>query len=103
MVENIFSENDNVKGIRVTQVLVFPFTDCPSLGHMRGLAQIVLNDCLQVRGLRIMEGNSGLFVSYPLDPFYKGEDFKSIVVPMDVELRALIEREVLAKYEEATK
>ena len=103
MGENLFTENDSVKGIKVTQVLVFPFKEAQHLGHLRGLAQIVLNDCLQVRGLRIMEGNNGLFVSYPLDPFYKGEDFKSIVVPMDGELRALIEREVLARYEEATK
>lgn len=87
--------------LAVTQVQVFPFKEGPSLGHMKGLAQIVLNDQMVIRGLRIMDGEYGLFVSYPLDPFYKGEDFKSICNPVTRQLREHIENCVLEKYQAA--
>lgn len=87
--------------LAVTQVQVFPFKEGPNLGHMKGLAQIVLNDQMVIRGLRIMDGEYGLFVSYPLDPFYKGEDFKSICNPVTRQLREHIENCVLEKYQAA--
>ena len=46
-----------------------------------------------------MDGENGLFVGYPLDPFYKGDDFRSIVFPMTRELREHIENCVLEKYQ----
>lgn len=85
----------------VTQVQVFPFKESSSLGHLKGLAQIVLNDQMVIRGLRIMDGVNGLFVSYPLDPFYKGEDFKSICNPITRQLREHIENCILEKYQAA--
>ena len=50
-----------------------------------------------------MDGKCGLFVGYPKDPFYNGDDFRSIVFPLTAELRHHIEKRVLEKYEEATK
>ena len=88
--------------LTVTQVQVFPFKEGPSLGHLKGLAQIVLNDQLVVRGLRIMEGVNGLFVSYPIDPFYKGDDSRSIVNPISRQLREHVENCVLEKYQQET-
>lgn len=84
--------------LAVTQVQVFPFKEGPSLGHPKGLAQIVLNDQLVIRGLRIMEGLNGLFVSYPLD---NGEDFKSICNPITRQLREHIENCILEKFQAA--
>jgi stage V sporulation protein G len=84
--------------LAVTQVQVFPFKEGPSMGHLLGMASIVLNDQLQVRGLRIMEGANGLYVSYPNDPFYKGEDFRSVCFPITRQLREHIENCVLEKY-----
>lgn len=84
--------------LAVTQVQVFPFKEGPSMGHMLGLATIVLNDQLQVRGLRVMDGVNGLYVSYPNDPFYKGEDFRSVCCPMTRQLREHIENCILEKY-----
>jgi stage V sporulation protein G len=84
----------------VTAVQVFPFKDTGNtLGHIKGLASIVLNDALTIRGLRIMDGENGLFVGYPLDPFYKGDECRSIVFPMTRELREHIENCVLEKYQ----
>ena len=85
--------------LAVTQVTVFPFKEGPSLGHLKGLAQIVLNDQLVIRGLRIMEGEMGLFVGYPVDAFYKGEDFRNVCNPITRQLREHIENCVLEKYQ----
>ena len=84
--------------LAVTQVQVYPFKEGPSMGKMLALASIVLNDQFQIRGLRIMEGENGLFVGYPNDPFYKGDDFRSICFPITRQLREHIENCVLEKY-----
>lgn len=87
--------------LAVTNVQVFPFKEGPSLGHVKGLATIVLNDQIQIHGLRVMEGENGLYVSYPTDPFYKGDDFRHIVNPITRQLREHIENCVLEKYQAA--
>lgn len=83
----------------VTLVQVYPFKEGANLGHMKGLATVVLNDAFQVRGLRITQGENGLFVQYPLDPFYKGDDYRSVCLPVTRELREKIENAVLEKYQ----
>ena len=85
--------------LSVTQVQVFPFKEGPSMGRMKGYATITLNDQFQIRGLRIMEGEFGLFVAYPNDPFYKGEDYRSVCFPITRQLREHIETCVLEKYQ----
>ena len=85
--------------LAVTQVQVYPFEEGPSTGKMLAMASIVLNDQFQIRGLRIMEGENGLFVGYPNEPFYKGEDFRSVCFPMTRQLREHIENCVLEKYQ----
>lgn len=89
--------------IEVTQVNVYPLNEGAYIGRLKALANIVLNDQIQVRGLRVMDGKNGLFVGYPVDPFYKGEDFRNIVFPITAELRHHIEKSVLEKYDEVTK
>lgn len=85
--------------LAVTQVQVFPFTG--DTGHIKGLATVVLNDQLVLRGLRIMGGENGLFVGYPLDPFFKGDEMRSIVIPSTRQLREHIDNCVLEKYQAA--
>ena len=89
--------------IEVTKVDVYPFKEGMYIVHVKAIANIVLNDQIQVRGLRVMEDKCGLSVGYPNDPFYKGDDFRSIVSPLTAELRHHIEKRVLEKYNEATK
>lgn len=85
--------------LAVTSVQVFPFKEGPTMGHIKGLANIVLNDQFMVRGLRVMDGVNGLFVGYPVDPFYKGEEFRSLCNPITRQLREHIENCVLEKYQ----
>lgn len=89
--------------LAVTNVQVYPFKEGPSLGHIKGMASVVLNDQIQLRGLRIMESENGLWLGYPSDPFYKGEDFRTIYNPITRQLREHIETMVLEKYKEAIK
>lgn len=87
--------------LAVTQVNVWPFKEGPNMGHIKGMAQVVLNDQIIIRGLRVMDGANGMFVGYPNDPFYKGEDYRSICQPMTRQLREHIENCVLERYQAA--
>ena len=84
--------------IEVTKVDVYPFKEGAYIGNVKAIANIVLNDQIQVRGLRVMDGKNGLFVGYPVDPFYKGEEYRSIFFPITRELREEIETAVLKEY-----
>ena len=86
-------------GIVVTSVQIYLLKE--PMGKTRALARIVLNDAFQLTGLRIVDGSNGLFVSYPNDPSYKGDDYRSLFYPLTGELREQVEEAVLAKYNEA--
>ena len=99
--KNMKNENNFFDCLAVTNVQVFPFKEGANLGHMKGLASIVLNDQIQIRGLRVMDGENGLYVGYPVDLYNKGEDFRSLVMPITRQLREHIENCVLEKYQAA--
>lgn len=85
--------------LAVTSVHVYPFQETPNMGHLKGTASVVLNEQFLIRGLRVMDGENGLFVSYPLDPFFKGEEFHNVCNPLTRQLREHIENCVLEKYQ----
>lgn len=87
--------------LAVTSVQVYPFKESSSLGHLKAFARIVLNDQFAITGLKVMDGQNGLFVNYPLDPFYKGEDYRQICNPITRQLREHIENCILQKYQAA--
>lgn len=87
--------------LSITSVQVFPFKEGASMGHLKSLATIVLNGQLCIRGLRVMKGDNGLFVGFPLDPFFKGEEYRTVCNPMTRQLREHIENCVLEKYQAA--
>ena len=84
-----------IECLKVTHVQVFPFKPNAGVGGMKGLANIVLNDQIQVRGLRIMNGENGLFVQYPSDPAQMGMPY---ITPITRALREHIEATVIEKY-----
>lgn len=90
--------SENFDCLEVTAVQIYPFDGSQLLGNLRALVTVVLNDQLLVRGLRVMDGENGLYVGYPNDPFYKGEDFRTIVSPITKKLRDCIESVVLEQY-----
>ena len=86
--------------LSVTHVEVSVFKQGAYLGKLRGFATIVLNGQLQIRGLRIMDSENGLYVGYPTDPFCR-EDSSTWFIPMTRQLREHIECVVLEKYQQA--
>ena len=69
-------------------------------GKTRALARVILNDCLQLTGFRIIDGHNGLFVAYPNDPSYKGDDYRPLFYPVTREIREHIENTLVGKYRE---
>lgn len=94
------NELEQAQYLTCTNIQVFPFKVQPENARIMGLATVVLNDQLVMRGLRIMKGENGLFLSYPLnDPSFK-EDFRTLYNPITRQLREHIEFAVLSKYNE---
>lgn len=85
--------------LAVTNARVLIFKEGMIMGRIRALAEVTLNGQLTLRQLRVVDGEGGLYVSYPNDPFYKGEDYRSIFFPVTRELREHIEEVVLEKYQ----
>lgn len=92
-VQNVFDV------LAVTNVQVHVLKE--SLGKTKAFARVVLNEQMQLTGLRVVEGSNGLFVSYPNDPSYKGEDYRSLFYPLTKELREHVEHCVLEKFQES--
>lgn len=82
--------------IEVSNVQVYPIRE--PKGKMRAFARVLLGDQLQLTGLRVFDGSKGLFVSYPNDPYHKGEDYRQIFFPTTGDLREAIEQAVLEEY-----
>lgn len=93
------TKQDTGCGIIVTDIKIFPFK-YTSIYGTRALANIILNDAIIIRGLRIMKRDNGLFLSYPVQPSFEGTGYSSIIVPVTRELREYIENEVLKRYKE---
>ena len=86
--------------ICVTDVRISPIKQIEGLTHTKALAEIVFNDQLLIRGIRVVEGENGLYISYPCPfmPMTSGDGFKSSVFPITKVLRDHVEAVVLEKY-----
>jgi stage V sporulation protein G len=87
-----------MKNLKVTSVQVYPLKNIT--GKTKAMARVVLEEQLQLTGLRLIDGANGEFVGYPNDPGYKGEDYRQIYYPLSPELREEIDQAVIAKYAE---
>jgi stage V sporulation protein G len=66
-------------------------------GKLRAFASITLENCFVIRGLKVIEGNSGLFVAMPSRRRPDGT-YQDIAHPINTETRDMLEREVLQVY-----
>ena len=84
------------------QVAIPEFTTGRTLAEVR----IALNDCIQLTGMRILNGANGPFLSYPQRTVNsKGEEdqlgeYKSMYYPFSVALRDQLEDAALTAYNE---
>ena len=90
--------------LNVTKVQVFPFKENPSLGPVKGLASIEIEGAIRIRGIKIIKpaNSDELVVGYPLDPFYKGEEYKNLVSFIDPYLKAEIDKQIIDRFKFVT-
>jgi stage V sporulation protein G len=67
---------------------------------LKAFASMVFDGCFVVRGLKVIKGMRGLFVSMPSRRLPDGS-FKDIAHPINNETRRMIEEKVIGKYQEA--
>ncbi|KIX89880.1 stage V sporulation protein G [Staphylococcus microti] len=68
-------------------------------GRMKALVSITLDDAFVIHDLRVIEGNSGLFVAMPSKRTADGE-FRDIAHPINSDMRQAIQDAVMKVYEE---
>lgn len=66
---------------------------------LKAYADVTFNGCFVVHGLKIIDGQKGMFVAMPSRKMPDGE-YKDIVHPITPELRKEITETVIAKYNE---
>lgn len=68
-------------------------------GRMKALVSITLDEAFVIHDLRVMEGNSGLFVAMPSKRTPDGE-FRDIAHPINSDMRQEIQDAVMKVYDE---
>lgn len=66
---------------------------------LKAYADVTFNGCFVVHGLKIIDGQKGMFVAMPSRKMPDGE-YKDIAHPITPELRKEITETVIAKYNE---
>ena len=68
-------------------------------GRMKALVSITLDEAFVIHDLRVIEGNSGLFVAMPSKRTPDGE-FRDIAHPINSDMRQEIQDAVMKVYDE---
>lgn len=71
-----------------------------SVGKMKAVVSITLDECFVVHDIKVIEGKERLFLAMPSRKTAEGE-FKDIAHPISTQLRDEMQTLVLKKYEEA--
>lgn len=85
-------------GLEVSQIEVFPVKN-PE-GKLKAFVKVCLNDALLLTSIRIYDGLQGLFISFPNDTSYRGDDYRQIFYPVDKHFRNILNDLVINKYNE---
>jgi stage V sporulation protein G len=80
--------------MEITDVKVFPVDE----DKLRAYVTITLDNCFVVRDLKVINGNTGLFVAMPAKKRKDGT-YKDIAHPLNSEMRDRMERAVLNEYQ----
>ncbi len=79
--------------MEITEVKVFPVGE----EKLKAYVTIIFDNCFVVRDLKIISGNTGLFVAMPSKKRKDGT-FRDIAHPLNSEMRTKIEQTVLSEY-----
>ena len=84
-----------MKDVNLT-VNVFPIED--PKGSTMAFASIGVDDLIAIRGIRVVDGENGLFVSMPQTQDKKTGDFHDVAFPINNDLRQAMNEAILSKY-----
>lgn len=84
--------------MEITEVKVFPVNE----DKLKAYVTVIFDNCFVVRDLKIINGNTGLFVAMPSKKRKDGT-FRDIAHPLNSEMRNLLEKKILSTYEEELK
>jgi stage V sporulation protein G len=88
--------------ITISHVRIYPFEVGDLGGRTRAYADVTIDACLMIKGLRIVEGpNGGLFVGFPAQRGRNGR-YYDLVVPLDAETREYIRTTVIEAFRQWT-
>ena len=65
--------------------------------RMRGIASVVLDDCFAIHGIRIIEGDGGLFTAMPSRKTATGS-YRDIAHPINPEFRNELQSRIISDY-----
>lgn len=82
--------------IRITQIQIFPANE----EKLKAYATITIEGCFVVRDIKIIQGQTGLFVAMPAKKRKDGT-FRDIAHPLNQETRQKIEAQILGAFEAA--
>ena len=85
--------------MKVTDIRIRIGRQTENLDRLTAYADITFDESFVVHGLKIIDGQNGLFVAMPSRRMPNGE-FKDIVHPIKPELRAEITKVILEKFEQ---
>jgi stage V sporulation protein G len=80
--------------MQITEVTIHPTIEDDVRAHV----SIVFDNCFAVGEIRVIQGPTGLFVSFPAKKQRAGSD-RQLAYPANAETRMMIQRVILAEYE----
>lgn len=84
--------------MEITEVKVFPVNE----DKLKAYVTLIFDNCFVVRDLKIIHGNTGLFVAMPSKKRKDGT-FRDIAHPLNSDMRTDLEQTVLKAYKEELK
>lgn len=67
-------------------------------GKTRAYADVIVSGAVAIHGVRVIEGDKGLFVSFPAEKSEKDGRYYEVVHPVTKEAREAIQQAVLGEY-----
>jgi stage V sporulation protein G len=80
--------------MKITEVKIYPANE----GKLKAYATMVIDDCFIIRDMKVIQGETGLFVSMP-SRRKKDGTFKDVAHPLNQETRKQIEQRVIEEFE----
>lgn len=69
-------------------------------GKLKGVASVVIDDCIAIHDIKLIEGEEGLFMAMPSKKIADGE-YRDIVHPINSQTREILKEKVLDAYNRA--